>query len=136
MTTEIKPCPFPICKREAAGPGEGPTLVADQNDYRHVTCPCGASGPKFDSDSEAVAAWNAAPRLTPAERAVLDAAECVGHLAIVHGRGIVVDRNEATYRMSQLTDAAEALARDSEAVDAWNAAPRQTPAERRGGSDG
>lgn len=72
VTTEIKPCPF--CNRVAIAPGEGPSLVADCNDYRYVTCPCGADGPEEDSDDNAIAAWNAAPRLNLAEHAVLDAA--------------------------------------------------------------
>lgn len=72
MSEQIKPCPF--CGRVITAPGEGPSLVSDCNDYRYVTCPCGADGPEHDDDDEAIVAWNAAPRFTPAERAVLDAA--------------------------------------------------------------
>lgn len=70
--SEIKPCPF--CGLAAGDPGVGPTLVSDQNDYRFVTCPCGADGPEHDDAEDSIAAWNAAPRFTPAERVVLDAA--------------------------------------------------------------
>src|SRR5512138_1676313 len=72
MTTEIKPCPF--CGSEAI-----PGWTWDF--HQVVACrACSATGSWCEAESEAIAAWNAAPRLTPAEKAVIDAAVVRGEL--------------------------------------------------------
>lgn len=106
MTDQLKPCPF--CgseKVELESEGDGNNWVECQF--------CATCGPMQETEADAIAAWNAAARLTPVERAVLDAAVAwreAGYKCVLGGppEPYMVFLNKETV----MREASDALARE------------------------